>query len=113
MAADTTVDIIVNQKASLEVTFSVKDANGAILDLTNYTANAKYKLDFQTPDSQALAFTTTIPNPAAGEVKISLTPTQTANLTNPRYVYDVTITDSNAFKTRIVEGFLKVSAGVT
>lgn len=113
MAADTAVDIIVNQKSSLEVTFNVKDANGAVLDLTNYTAAAKYKPDFQTPDSQALPFTAVIADAANGEVVISLTPTQTANLKNARYVYDVTITDDNDFKTRIVEGFLKVSAGVT
>lgn len=113
MAADTTVDIIVNQKASLEVTFNVKTANGAVLNLTNYTAAAKYKTDFQTPDSQALPFTAAISNAVNGEVMISLTPTQTANLKNARYVYDVTITDDNDFKTRIVEGFLKVSAGVT
>jgi len=40
MAADTSVDIIVNQKASLEVTFNVKTANGTVLNLTNYTAAA-------------------------------------------------------------------------
>jgi hypothetical protein len=113
MAADTSVDIIVNQKASLEVTFSVKAANGSVLDLTNYTASAKYKQDFQTSDSQALPFNTVIADAANGEIVISLTPTQTANLKNARYVYDVTITDVNDFKTRIVEGFLKISSGVT
>ncbi len=111
MAADSTVDIVINQKASFEVTFFVKN-NGAVANLTGYTTSAKLKTDFNTPDSQAISFTTSA-NTTTGGVTISLTPTQTANLSIQRYFYDVTITDTNSFKTRIVEGRALVSGGVS
>ena len=112
MAADNTIDIVINQKASFEVTFTVNDGAGA-LNLTGYTTSAKLKTDFNTPDSQAITFTTAVANAVAGQVTMSLTPTQTANLSLQRYFYDYTITANTGFKTRIVEGTVKVSGGVS
>lgn len=111
MSADATVDLIINQKASFQVTFTVKD-NGSVLNLTNYTTVAKYKPMHQTPDSQAVAMTSAVANAALGQVTISLTPTETALLQPTKYVYDVSIIDGNGFKTRIVEGSMRVSPGV-
>jgi hypothetical protein len=118
MAADNTIDLIINQKASFQVSFTVKETSGnttpTILDLSGYSVAAKYKTDFETPDSQAVAFTSSVTNAAAGAVSISLSANQTANLQLQRYVYDVTITDgSTGFKTRIVQGNIKVSGGVS
>ena len=113
MAADSTIDLIINQKASFEVTLLVKDSANAALDLTGYTVAAKYKKDFQTDDADALSFTSSVANAALGSVVISLSPTQTANMEIGKYVYDVTITAPSTFKIRIVEGFIKVSGGVS
>lgn len=112
MAANTTVDIIINQKASFEVTFAVKENNVA-LNLTGYTPTAKMKADFETPDSQAITFTTAIANAAAGTITMSMTPEQTANLAIQRYIYDLAITSPSGYKTRVVEGAIKVSGGVS
>ena len=71
MAANTTVDIIINQKSSFQVTFAVLD-NGSALNLTGYTTAAKMKPDFETPDSQAITFTTAVANAAAGTININL-----------------------------------------
>lgn len=113
MSAATTIDLIVNQRASFEVGFFVKQSNGAILDLTNYSVAAKYKQQYQVPDNQAIAFTATVANAANGEVTIALSPEQTAAMELGKYVYDVAITDLDGFKTRIVEGNIKVSGGVS
>lgn len=112
MAADNTIDLVINQKASFEVTFNIKEANTA-LNLTGYTTAAKLKTDFNTPDNQAISFTTAIANATAGQVTMSLTPEQTANLGLQRYFYDFTITANTGFKTRVVEGVVKVSGGVS
>ena len=112
MAADNTIDIIINQKASFEVTFSVKDGASA-LNLTGYTTSAKLKTDFNTPDAQAISFTSAIANAAAGSITISLTPEQTANLSLQRYFYDLSITSGAGFKTRVAEGVVKISGGVS
>jgi hypothetical protein len=112
MAADNTIDIVINQKASFEVTFSVKDGASA-LNLTGYTTSAKLKTDFHTPDAQAISFTTAISNAAAGQITMSLTPEQTANLSLQRYFYDLSITSGAGFKTRVAEGVVKISGGVS
>jgi hypothetical protein len=114
MSAATAVNLIINQKASFRVGFFVKQSNGAVLDLTGFSVAAKYKENFQTTDSQATAFTASIVNAANGEISIALTSTQTAALELGKYVYDVAITNnSDNFKTRIVEGKITVSGGVS
>ena len=113
MAADTLVDIIVNQKASLSVEFELLN-NGTPFNLTDYSVSAKYKEDLNVSDELSQQFTTAVANTAAGIIAISLTPEQTGALAGPRYVYDVTLTNTNTgFKTRVIEGILKVSRGVT
>lgn len=112
MAADNIIDLIINQKSSFEVTFTIKEGASA-LNLTGYTTSAKLKTDFYAPDSQAISFTTAIANAVAGQVTISLTPTQTANLALQRHYYDLAITSGSGFKTRVVEGVATVSGGVS
>ena len=113
MAADATIDLIINQKESFEVSFNVI-SNGEPLNLTNYTAAAKYKLDIMSADSTAKSFTTTIANSVGGVITIALSPTDSAALDITKYYYDVAITDTTSgFKTRVVEGRIKVSGGVT
>jgi hypothetical protein len=114
MSAATTVNLIVNQKASFQVGFFVKQSNGAILNLTGYSVTGKYKENYQTPDSQAVSFSASVANAATGEISIALSPTQTANLQIGKYVYDIAIINrSDNFKTRIVEGKITVSGGVS
>ena len=114
MSAATTLNLIVNQKASFQVGFFVKQSNGAVLNLSGYSVAAKYKENFQTPDSQASSFTASVANASTGEIAIELNSTQTANLQLGKYVYDVAIiNDDTEFKTRIVEGKITVSGGVS
>jgi hypothetical protein len=113
MSAATTVNLIINQKASFEVTFNVLNSNSAPLNLTGFYANAKFKADITAPDTNAVAFQTSFANASNGSVTIALTPTQTADMQVGRYVYDVAITNiSTNFKTRIAEGKITVSGGV-
>jgi hypothetical protein len=113
MAAETIVNLIVNQRASFDVTYHVK-RDGVPLDLTDYTAGAKFKQDIAASDESAIAFTTNITNAANGSINIALTPTQTAAMQIGKYVYDVSITNNTtSFKTRIVEGKISVSGGVS
>lgn len=112
MAADNVIDLIINQKSSFQVTFSIKDG-ASPLNLTGYTPSAALKANFTVPDEQAVAFTTEISNAALGQVTMSLTPEQTAELNIQRYYYDFTITSGLGFKTRIAEGTIKVHGGVS
>lgn len=113
MAADNTVNLIVNQKASFQVSFTVTE-NGSAKNLTGFSVVAEYKTDYTAPDSSAEAFTTST-NANSGVITISLTHEQTANLQfGQKYYYDVIIiNDSTSYRTRVVEGSIKVSPGVS
>lgn len=114
MAASTSVDFIINQKASFRVVLNVQDGDGNALNLSGFTVASKYKTEAGASDSSAKAFTAAITNAAQGEITLSLTATETALLVNPKYVYDVVITETGSgFKTRIAEGKITVSTGIT
>lgn len=61
----------------------------------------------------ATDFTATITGIANGEITISMTAANTANLTPGRMLYDLVITSPEGVKTRVVEGIVNVLAGVT
>jgi len=57
--------------------------------------------------------TSTITGNANGEITLSMTAANTANLTPGRQVFDLLITSSTGVKTRVVEGVIVISPGVT
>jgi hypothetical protein len=54
-----------------------------------------------------------VTNSANGQITLSMTAANTANLKAGRYVYDLVITDSNLTKTRVIEGIITVTPSVT
>ena len=114
MAANNNLDLIVNQKSSFRAVFNVKNSDGTPVNLGGYTVAAGFKADISAADSTQVDFTSAITDSANGEITISLTKEQTNAMKNPRYVYDVVITEtSSGFRTRLIEGAVKVAAGVT
>jgi len=57
--------------------------------------------------------TSTITGNANGEITLSMTAANTANLTPGRQVFDLLITSPTGVKTRVVEGVIVISSGVT
>ena len=57
MAADSTIDLIVNQKASFRATFFLKNNLNEAIDLDGYTVCAKYNTAIDAPESTAEEFT--------------------------------------------------------
>tara|TARA_R100001509_G_scaffold20981_1_gene10932 strand:+ start:589 stop:921 length:333 start_codon:yes stop_codon:yes gene_type:complete len=104
-------NIFIDQGATFTTTVTVTDANGDAVNLSGYSVAAQIRKTFLS--STATAFTATISNASAGEITISLTPTQTAALEAGRFVYDVVITASGGTKTRVVEGQVTVNPSVT
>ena len=104
-------NIFIDQGATFTTTVTVTDANGDAVSLSGYSVAAQIRKTFLS--SSATAFTATISNASAGEITISLTPTQTAALEAGRFVYDVLITASGGTKTRVVEGQVTVNPSVT
>ena len=103
----------IDQGASFSSDVTVTNSDGAVVDLTGYTTEAKMA------KSHGAASTTTITAAVAddattGVVQLTLTDQQTANLDAPaRYVYDVYITQtSTSTVTRVIEGVITVNPRV-
>lgn len=104
-------ELTVEQGASYSTTVTVNGSNGSPTNLTNYTAAAQLRKSYYS--STATDFTVSISNAAGGEITMTLTSANTANLTPGRYVYDLLITSPTSVKTRVVEGIATILPSVT
>lgn len=79
------------------------------ISLVGYDIRAQLRKSYYSANS--ISFTAALANGANGNVSISLTASQTANL-DGRYVYDITANTGNTI-IRIQEGIVTVNPGVT
>ena len=106
----------VDQNATFSFIVEYKDNDGLPIDLTGSTAKMQVR---DTKGGSKLAFSLTSPSggiviaPLLGKVTIKMTPTQTNKLFYPKSSYDIMVTDSNANKIKLVEGFITLSRSVT
>lgn len=105
-------NLSVDQGATFTAEVAVSDNDGAILDLTGYTAEGQIRKTYTS--STSIDFTAAIEAPTTGNVNISLSAAQTGAMKPGRYVYDVEITnDGGTTVTRILEGQVEVTPSVT
>ena len=104
-------NIFIDQGTDFSVTVDVTDANGSPLNLSGYTAASQIRKSYASSSASA-TFTTSI-SASSGQVTMSLTDTQTSGLAAGRYLYDLNITSSANVTTRVVEGQVIVTPGVT
>jgi hypothetical protein len=99
----------IDQGATFEVTFNLKDDNDEALDLTGFTARSKIRKTFTTPTS--VDFVATV-NAVAGSVNLFLSANTTAAIHAGQYVYDCELVNGNTVS-RFVQGVITISAEVT
>jgi hypothetical protein len=104
-------EITIEQYASFSSTINVEDTAGDAINLYGYSASSQLRKSFYS--TTATSFTASVTGIANGEVTISMTSANTANLTPGRYMYDVIITSPQSVTTRVVEGIVVVAPGVT
>jgi hypothetical protein len=104
-------EITIEQYASFSSTINVEDTAGDAINLYGYSASSQLRKSFYS--TTATNFTVSVTGTANGEVTISMTSANTANLTPGRYMYDVIITSPQSVTTRVVEGIVVVAPGVT
>ena len=105
------VELTIEQGANFSTTVTVNDSNGSPTNLTNYTAAAQLRKSYYS--TTATAFTVAVTNAAAGQITMSITSANTANLTPGRYVYDLLITSPTSVKSRVIEGIATILPSVT
>ena len=105
--------LYIDQGSDFSHTHTVKDNTGTVRSLSNLTGRAQLRRSYFS--SSNVAFTVTIDDASTGNVKISLTNAQTANLKYGRYVYDVELVNTLATANveRVLEGIVTVYPEVT
>ena len=84
-----------------------------VLDLSGYTAQSQMRRSYDSVSATATLIAS-IPNPAAGEIYLTLSATSSTGIRYGRYLYDVVLTQtSSGILTRAVEGIITVTPRVT
>ena len=109
MAAFT--ELLIEQGATFSTTVNVEDTAGAAINLFGYSAPSQMRKSYYATSNTII--TSTITGNANGEITLSMTAANTANLTPGRQVFDLLITSPTQVKTRVVEGVIVISPGVT
>lgn len=106
------VELTIEQGANLTSTVTVSDNQGDSVNLATYTASSELRKSYYS--TSATTIKATVTGNANGEITLSMTAANTANLTAGRYVYDLTIRNSvDNSVTRVVEGTAVVLPSVT
>ena len=106
------LNLLLEKGTDWDATFNIQNEdNTTPLNLTGYTAEAKMKKSYYSTTSTS--FVVTFVDRYNGQLKIGLANTATAALEARRYVYDIVLTSPQSVKTRVIEGILEVTPGVT
>jgi len=103
-------NLVIDQGASFTATIDLTDADDAVFNLTNYTVAAQMRKNYTS--STATTFTASQTG-VTGKINLSLLPNVTSALEPGRYLYDVEITSAGGVVTRVVEGIVTVTPGMT
>jgi hypothetical protein len=104
-------EIVVEQGATFSTTINVEDSQGSAVNLFGFVAASQIRKSYYS--STANNFTATITGTANGEITLSMTAANTANLTPGRALYDLLITSPVGVKTRVIEGIVTITPSVT
>lgn len=106
----TKANLVVDQGADFSTIISLADLDDEAIDLTGYTGSAQIRKHYSS--SNAVNFSVSLDS-NAGDITLSLTAAQTNAMLAGRYVYDLELQNSAGIRSRIVEGILTVTPGVT
>ena len=104
------LNLIINQGSDYRTIIKLADANNDIFDLTGYTITAQMRKNYS---SDTVYNFMTSHNNVNGEVTLFVNNTTTEALEPGRYVYDVEVTSPVNIITRVIEGIVTITPGVT
>jgi hypothetical protein len=103
-------NLVIDQGTSFSATIDVTDTGGGVFNLTGYTTAAQMRKNYNS--STAVTFATS-QNGVYGAITLALSAANTVSLEPGRYLYDVEITSGGGTVTRVVEGIVTVTPGMT
>ena len=103
----------IGQGETFKVLATVENADtGGYLDITDYTFTGQVRENYSTTELAASFTITKLSPQASGSFYIELTPSDTSNLTQRKYVYDIKMT-SGSITRRVLEGYFVVRPAST
>jgi len=111
--AATYLDLFIEQGTDYNNQIALDDTNGAAYNLVGFSVSSAAKTSYYTANTD-FVFTASIPDPVNGIIQLSANSATTANVSaSKKLVYDVIVTDPNGLKSRVLEGQIYVTPGVT
>ena len=105
-------NLIIYKHTDFEQTFVLEDGlSNSAKDLTGFTGTCRMQRTLNL--GSLTGFTVTFVNRLNGKVRISLTNTQTANIEDGKYFYELMLTDPDGVVERVIEGVVIVKQPVT
>lgn len=105
------VNIRIEKGTNFQQDFVVKDSNGNVVDLSNYTAVAKIR-KYPEDSLSVQSFTIGITS-STGTITLSMATTTTALLENGRNYYDILTTSPSNIVSKKYEGMVLVSPSIS
>lgn len=103
-------NLVVDQGANFTATIDLTDASDVVFNLTGYTVAAQLRKNYAS--STATTFTASHTG-STGKINLALSANTSSTIEPGRYLYDVEITSSGGTVTRVVEGIVTVTPGIT
>jgi hypothetical protein len=104
-------NLAIDQGTDFSVTITANDSTGSARVLTGYTGNAQIKRSYYSSTGTYFGINIAAAN---GQITLTLSNAQTANLKYGRYVYDLELTKTSANTIeRIIEGTATIYPQVT
>ena len=105
----TKANLVIDQGTDFSTSITLTDDDGNVIDISGYTGAGQIRKYYTS--TTAIDFTVT--TDASGVVTLSLSSNTTNGIEHGRYVYDVELTDGSGLVSRIMEGLVTVTPGVT
>ena len=104
-------NLTINVKTDFREDLELTSAGGGPVNLTGYSGASHIRKHTDSGLSAVMAVGIT--SAADGKIRVSYGATQTGELTEGRYVYDIETTASDSTVTRVLQGTVTVSPNVT
>ena len=108
-------DLVVEQGATLNTTFTWKDPSGNPINISSYTARAMFRPDYSSNPILSLSTSdgTIVVTGASGVVAFNVPASTTSYLSSGNGVWDLELVSPSGIVTRLIGGSYTVSTEVT
>jgi hypothetical protein len=105
-------DLFIDQGADFLNSLTLDADDGSAINVAGYSFTCQLRTSYYTANATA-NIVVSISDAANGVVLMTLDAANTSNIYAARYVYDVLMTDTSNTKTRILNGIMTVTPGVS